>query len=409
MRGRSTVRDAAAFVDRAPAFLRRWAYSIARGEGPLGRWADAARFRFSADQVPDVPHHSEARVRLLIGPANSAGQGYQWARAVERGMPYTDAVSLRGIGENAFAAPVDLQVPVAVYQRSDTWHERFEEYLSHRTHVVWESGQPLLGRRYRSDVAREMDVMRERQVDGALLFHGSDIRPPSRHAALSPWSPFRHPTGAAFALEAEAARNTALAAQSESTVFVSTPDQLRWLPDAVWLPVVVDPAQWRVGSPESTPAARPVVVHAPSQKWLKGTDLIEPMLRRLAAEGVIEYRQLIGVPHASMPTFYAQADIVLDQFVLGIYGVAACEAMAAGRLVISHVDEFTRGQVRDRTGLELPVHEATLETLEGELRRAASAPAAFAEIRSAGPAFVHAVHDGRRSAAALAPFLRVSE
>ena len=151
-----------------------------------------------------------------------------------------------------------------------------------------------------------------------------------------------------------------------------------------------------------------MVVHAPSQKWLKGTNHIEPMLRRLSADGVIEYRQVVGVPHATMPAVYADADIVLDQFLLGSYGVTACEAMASGRLVIGHVDEFTRAQVRQRTGLELPVHEATIESLEAVLRRASEEPDFFLGIRGSGPDFVEAVHNGRRSAAVIAPFLGFS-
>jgi len=171
---------------------------------------------------------------------------------------------------------------------------------------------------------------------------------------------------------------------------------------------VVDAAKWRAVVATRRSGGRPVVVHAPSQKWLKGTDRIEPILRRLSGEGVIEYRQVVKVPHASMPGLYAAADIVLDQFALGSYGVAACEAMASGRLVMSHVDDFVRSQVRERTRLELPVHEATLESLETELRRAAADPEAFEALRKAGPAFVDAVHDGRHSAAAIAPYLGFS-
>ena len=159
---------------------------------------------------------------------------------------------------------------------------------------------------------------------------------------------------------------------------------------------------------ERNPAAPPIVVHAPTLRWLKGTDLIEPMLRRLAAEGVIDYRQVVGVSHASMPALYAEADIVLDQFLLGSYGVTACEALAAGRLVVGHVDAPTRLRVRELSGLELPVLEATVESLESELRRAAAEPEAFEGLRAAGPVFVESVHDGRRSAAALAPFLGLS-
>jgi len=400
--------DSVALLDRAPAGVRRLAYRVAAGQGVLGRWADIARFRFRADDIPSVPAAVEAPVRLLIGPADSAGQAYLWSRAVAAAQPTVAAVSMQGIAPGPFRPDVDLRVPVAVYQRSAEWHRAFEAYLLGETHVIWESGLPLLGRRY--GIAAEITELRGRGVQGALVFHGSDIRPPGEHAATSRWSPFREPVGPVRAMEATVAANTGLVATSGLPAFVSTPDLLRWLPAATWCPVVVDPARWRAAAEaagQPNDRRRPIVVHAPSQRWLKGTDRIEPMLRRLDAEGVIEYRQIVDVPHASMPAFYAGADIVLDQFLLGSYGVAACEALASGRLVMGHVDEFTRAQVLDRTGAEVPVHEATVESLESELRRAAADPDAFAGERSAGPAFVERVHDGRRSASALAPFLGV--
>ncbi len=45
------------------------------------------------------------------------------------------------------------------------------------------------------------------------------------------------------------------------------------------------------------------------------------------------------MPADAMPEVYGGADIVLDQFPLGTYGVAACEALVAGRLVVSHVSD----------------------------------------------------------------------
>lgn len=397
--------DSVALLERAPNGVRRLAYRIAAGQGLLGRIADAARYRFSEDEVPLPPQPSNASVRLLIGPANSAGQGYQWSRAFERYMPGVSAVAMHGTAAGPFLPESDLPVPVAVYQRSAAWHDSFERYLEHQTHVIWESGLPLLGRRYGSDVVQEQGQLQDRGVRGALLFHGSDIRPPSRHAAQNRWSPFQDSSGPVRALEEGASRNAALAAGSGLPVFVSTPDLLRWLPEATWCPVVVDSAKWREAAAAGRSTGPPVVAHAPTQKWLKGTDHIEPMLRRLSEEGVIEYRQIVGVAHASMPAFYAEADIVLDQFRLGGYGVAACEALASGRVVMGHVDDFTRARVRESTGMELPVHEATIESLETELRRAAAEPEVFDSLRKAGPVFVEAVHDGRRSSTAIAPFI----
>lgn len=397
--------DTVSLLDRAPEGIRRLAYRIAAGSGLLGRVADAARYRYSASDIPQLAPVNANPVRLLIGPANSAGQGYQWARAVQRHVAGATCVAMHGIGSDPFRPDADLRVPVAVYQRSAVWHEAFESYLAHQTHIMWESGLPLLGRRYGSDVIREASRLRDLGVQGALLFHGSDIRPPARHAAQSRWSPFRDSSGPARALEDTALRNADLTRSAGLPVFVSTPDMLQWVPDATWLPVVIDSQRWRAAASQRRPGRTPVVAHAPSQRWLKGTDHIEPMLRRLADEGVIEYRQVLGVPHDTMPQFYADADIVVDQMVLGIYGVAACEAMASGRIVMSHVGDFTRAAVRERTGWELPVHESTIESLEADLRRAAAEPESFEALRKAGPDFVDAVHDGRRSVAAMEPFL----
>jgi len=400
--------DVVRLLDRAPNSLRRFAYRVAAGQGLLGRLADAARYRFSEEEVPQLPQLSDAEVRLVIGPANSAGQGYRWARAVEQHLTGVAAVSMQRVGADPFLPDADIRVPVAVYQRSESWHTALEACLAQQTHVIWESGLPLIGRRYGSDVVQEMRRLRDRGVRAALLFHGSDIRPPAGHAAVSSWSPFRDRSGPVRVLEETASKNAVLAAESGVPVFVSTPDLLRWLPEATWCPVVVDSAKWRASAAPRLSHGRPVVVHAPTQKWLKGTDRIEPMLRRLSEGGVIDYRQVVGVQHASMPAFYADADIVLDQFALGSYGVAACEAMASGRLVMAHIDDFARKQVRERTSLDLPVHEATIASLETELRRAAAEPEAFEALRKAGPAFVEAVHDGRNSAAALAPYLDLS-
>ena len=68
--------------------------------------------------------------------------------------------------------------------------------------------------------------------------------------------------------------------------------------------------------------------------------------------GLVDYTPLRDVPWSEMPGVIASADIVLDQFALGGYGVAAVEAMASGRAVVGHVR--TRGAGAraggDRTG-----------------------------------------------------------
>src|SRR5690606_36418085 len=136
------------------------------------------------------------------------------------------------------------------------------------------------------------------------------------------------------------------------------------------------------------------VVHATSNPVLKGTPLIMPTLEKLAAEGVIEFRIIQGVPSAEMPALFAESDVLLDQFRLGSYGVAACESMAAGCAVVGQVSAQVREAVAAASGRELPIVEANPDTLEAVLRGLAADPE-FDALSRTGREFVREVHDGR--------------
>ena len=347
-----------------------------------------------------------AHARLFIGPVNSAGQGYAWARAAER-LPGVAAADFmyRNPGD-VFAFPADHAVPTAFFIASAPWQRAQRRAVAKRfSHVIIESGRHLFGSDGR--LLDQIEYLGRSGLRVALLWHGSDIRLPSRHAATDSDSPFlagRYPE--TDRLEEIAQRNHALIAESGLPVFVSTPDLLEYVRGATWLPVVVDVDRWAdAATAPALERERPVVVHAPSNAGLKGSDLIAGTVRRLDAEGVIEYREVRGVAAEQMPEVYGTADIVLDQFALGIYGVAACEALAAGRVVVSHVADFTRQTVRERTALELPIVEARADRLESVLRSVVAERERYRAHAATGPDFVRTVHDGRRSARVLGAFL----
>ncbi|WJL95089.1 hypothetical protein QSU92_14210 [Microbacterium sp. ET2] len=381
--------------------FRRRAASSPLVQRNVRRWADLRAARRAGTSVV-----GKARVRLLIAPVNSAGQGYAWARAAERlpGVAATDFMYRNP--QDVFAYPADHSVPTVFFRTNRRWQHAQRRAVERRfTHVIIESGRQVLGTK--GDTLEQVRLLRARGIDVALLWHGSDIRQPSRHALEEPDSPFRdggYPE--TELLEDIVLRNQRLMREAAAPVFVSTPDLLAEVEHATWLPVVVDAELWRAAAPQAPlQRRRPVVVHAPSNAGLKGSALIQQTMRSLDTQGVIEYREVRGVAAAEMPAIYGGADIVLDQFALGIYGVAACEAMAAGRLVISHVAERTRTIVQERTGRRLPILEASARTLEATIRRLSADPTAARVQAAEGPAFVHAVHDGRRSAEALRGFL----
>ncbi|MEB4615421.1 glycosyltransferase [Leucobacter sp. M11] len=342
---------------------------------------------------------------------NYAGQGYAWARAVEQNLDEVGAVSMAYTGIGEFGFPVDQSVPATGYVLSKTWQrEQAEAVASGFTHVMAEAERHLFGRVYDQSVEDQLRALEAAGVRVCMLAHGSDIRLPSRHAAAEPLSPFRDGEWQMTEqLEREARKNRALLEELGYPVFVSTLGLLPDVPDgAEWLPVVVDPSRWAPGA-EILQRNVPVILHAPSRGLVKGSALIDPVLQRMHDDGEIVYRRVSGIPAHEMPAAIREADLVLDQFRIGDYGVAACEAMLAERLVVSHVTEDVRNQVLTRTGRALPILQATPATLQAVIRQALSEPEQSRALAREGRNFALDFHDGRRSAAVLAKFLITNE
>lgn len=363
--------------------------------------------RYRPRDVPAPVQPPVTDVRLLVGPRNFAGQGEGWARAAER-LSGVGAVSMLAGDNGGLDFPVDYQVPDAIYTNSRRWGVAQRDSVgSGFTHVMIEAVSSMFGAASDKVVAREVEWLRARGVQVGMLCHGTDIRLPDRHAQLDEWSPFRNaPTEWVSRLQTRAAFNQRVLDRVEAPVFVSTPEMLLDRPGAHWLPIVVDPDRW-ANSSEVLRDVRPVVLHAPTNPLVKGTALIEPIVQNMHDSEAIDYRRVIRVPSRQMPALYAEADIVLEQFALGMYSVTAVEAMAAGRIAVAHVHDQVRDHVRETTGMELPVVEATPATLREVLDDIRSRPDHYREVAQRGPAFVRAVHDGARSAQVLAPFLGV--
>jgi hypothetical protein len=358
--------------------------------------------------MPTRPPLPPAPIRLLIGPANFAGQGWAWSRAVTRNLADTSAQCM-AVSKGKLDFPVDYEVPRETYL-SSKWHRDQTRYVTRNyTHVLIEAARPILGSRPPHGERCTADLPRLERAGQrvALVAHGSDVRLPSAHAERYRWSPFSDSDWSVVrSLEYNAVRNRTLFQRHSGEIYVSTPDLLDDMPGAAWLPVVVDPERW-LSTRQPMSRRRPVVVHAPSNPRIKGSDLIDPIMSRLDDQGLVEYRRIEGLQPSQMPAVYHDADIILDQFRLGSYGVAAVEGMAAGRVVIGHIVGPVAERVRRQSGLELPVVDADPDNLAdvlGEILADRDRARAYAR---AGVDFVREVHDGRRSAHILAPFLGV--
>lgn len=387
---------------------RRWAYrAFVTLPGPV-RAVGETVLRLRAERaVRSQPNFHRAGTRLLIGPANTAGQGWAWARAVERHLPGVSGLSLSvadASGSPGLAFPHDVWLTRSMQLRALAAHR---QRMLGATHVISESARPELGDFFSGSLLADLPTLRRAGIAAAVLLHGSEARDPAAHAGLYPHSPFRgDPDDYQRRLQALVARTRATLEAAGCPVLVSTPDLLDFVPGATWLPLVVDVDAFATDAPVLE-RDRPVVLHAPSNPRLKGTAAIEATLTDLDSRGLLTYRRLQGVPHAEMAAAIAESDVLVDQVVLGNPGVLLAESLAAGRVVVAHLSEQVRDRMAlgDPDGRPAPVVQADPTTIGQLIEQVVDDRTAYREMAAQGPGWARRNHDGRRAAEVLAGFL----
>ena len=168
---------------------------------------------------------------------------------------------------------------------------------------------------------------------------------------------------------------------------VGSYDAVRWVPEAYVIPPGIDLRPFTPVPPSD--AARPLVVHAPSNRERKGTSYVIEACERLGVElDVVE-----GVPHEEARERYARADIVVDQLNAGWHGVFALESMALGKPVVTYLKPEVVERSAEGFGVRIPIVPATKETLVDALRPLVEQPALRREIGARSRAYVERVHD----------------
>jgi len=126
-----------------------------------------------------------------------------------------------------------------------------------------------------------------------------------------------------------------------STFFYMNPDLKQFLPkDAVFLPYSI--SSWDKITYQDKKYKYPLkVVHAPSQRGAKGTKDILSIIEKIQNDfpGKIEFILVEGMKNSDAVKIYEQADILIDQILIGWYGALSVEAMKAGCAVMVYIRE----------------------------------------------------------------------
>ena len=250
---------------------------------------------------------------------------------------------------------------------------------------------------------RDLPLLHRRRKTIAVTFQGDDARqahgpelPPSRRRLAAEVGDGYY-TDAGDALKR---RTIAAFDRYADRIFYLNPDLGDFLPArAQFVPYAsVDPSEWRPRPPVPLPA-RPTIVHAPSHRGIKGTQRVVEAVSQLRSEGVpLEFKLIEGLPRAEARRVYEQADLLVDQLLVGWYGGLAVELMALGKPVVCFIDEET---ARRRAPLELvddlPVVRASPADLADVLRGLVTERRAdYPQLGERARAFVERWHDPLR-------------
>ncbi len=228
-------------------------------------------------------------------------------------------------------------------------------------------------------------------------YHGCDIRDRAhmlathRDATCTECDPFCIPS--------RQRTIRAAAARWADAELVSTPDLLESAPRASHLPVAVDLAEYPVRAPRGAPR---LVVHAPTNRLIKGTRYVEHAYQQLRPRFPgVRFVTVERLPWHELRDLLAEADVVVDQVFMGWYGMVAVEAMALGKPVLCFVrPDFVRRLT------DCPLVRCTREDLTQRLEQMLAEGADRAGRGEAGRAYVEREHAGPVIARRLADLYR---
>ena len=142
------------------------------------------------------------------------------------------------------------------------------------------------------------------------------------------------------------------------------------------------------------------ILHAPSNRKVKGTDLIVGALDRLKIQGFkFELVMVEGMSNAQARQAYTQADVLIDQLFAGWYGGLAVELMALGKPVLVYIRDEDLQFIPPGMKADLPFLRVTPDTIELALKHLLEMPRNdLVTLGKKSRAFVERWHDPQRIA-----------
>lgn len=138
-----------------------------------------------------------------------------------------------------------------------------------------------------------------------------------------------------------------------------------------------------------TNISKPLIVHSPSATVAKGTEFVLKVISNLKKRYEFDFVLISGEGRERNFEILKNADIYLDQFILGHYGMAAVEAMAFGKPVLCYLKDNYYGENINN----IPIINTKVENLEEKISILIENPDLRQKIGQKSREFVNLVHN----------------
>lgn len=225
---------------------------------------------------------------------------------------------------------------------------------------------------------------------------GSDIRNPDYLKKINPYYKFAFENGyeyANFESKAHSTKNQSLFAKY-GVIPLLSPEMTLFVDRSLFKNVQL--IYQRINLNDFIPSypslhnTKPVLLHSPSAKIAKGSNLILPIISSLKQEYDFEFVLLNNLSREDVLKKMRKADIFIDQIIYGSYGMAAMEAMSFGKPVVCYImpEVFEAGLSE-----ECPIVNASPDNLKEQLIKLISNPQLRHDIGIKSRAFAEKFHD----------------
>ena len=277
------------------------------------------------------------KIKVLHCPLNNGNHRWLLSRAERRLGVASDLVIFKS---NPFYNNYDknLQIDFPTLFNEIKRINFFRQAIKNYDIFHFNFGQSILDHPFPGFNLLDLPLLKKLDKKVVMTYQGDDVRIKKYYLdqyGYGPYNNTRYSLGDRF-WDYERSLRVKKVSRYADKIFAISPDLLHFLPEKAELFLtLVDIDNLKFRPPQKK--KRLTIVHAPSDRSAKGTEFIINAVKEISRQYPINFVLIEKMPQKQALALYRQADLCLDQVLVGWYGTFAVEMMALGVPVIAYL------------------------------------------------------------------------